>query len=92
MTGKLLRQLRSAWNEAWDAPDAPDPLPMPLQRILQTDAEQRFAYHDRHELVVSPIGQVIGQIKEMRSVAEMIADLRAEYSAAADSLGLGPAR
>ena len=34
MTGKPARQLRTAWTEAWERPDAPDPLPMPLQGIL----------------------------------------------------------
>ena len=31
-TGKPARQLRSAWTDAWDAPDSPGALPMPLQR------------------------------------------------------------
>jgi NAD(P)H-dependent flavin oxidoreductase YrpB (nitropropane dioxygenase family) len=91
MTGKLLRQLRSAWNEAWAAPDAPDPLPMPLQRMLQADAEQRFDYYNRYDLVVSPIGQVVGQLHEIRTVAEIIDGLCAEYLAAAASLGVGTA-
>ena len=33
-TGKPTRQLQSAWTDAWYAPDAPDPLPMPLQGVL----------------------------------------------------------
>jgi NAD(P)H-dependent flavin oxidoreductase YrpB (nitropropane dioxygenase family) len=33
-TGKPSRQLRSAWTEAWEAPDAPEPLSMPLQSIV----------------------------------------------------------
>src|SRR5262245_45611409 len=32
-TGKPARQLRSAWTEAWDSPDSPGTLPMPLQGI-----------------------------------------------------------
>jgi NAD(P)H-dependent flavin oxidoreductase YrpB (nitropropane dioxygenase family) len=33
-TGKYSRQLRSAWTDAWEQPDAPVPLPMPLQSIV----------------------------------------------------------
>jgi hypothetical protein len=63
---------------------------MPLQRMLQADAEQRFAYYNRHDLVVSPIGQVVGQLNEVHSVAELIDGLCTEFLAAASSLGLGP--
>jgi NAD(P)H-dependent flavin oxidoreductase YrpB (nitropropane dioxygenase family) len=86
MTGKLLRQLRSPWNEAWAAPGAPDPLPMPLQRMLQADAEQRFAYYRRDDLVVSPIGQVVGQLKGIRTVAAMVDDLCRDFFATAEAL------
>ncbi|MGH8972293.1 MAG: nitronate monooxygenase, partial [Acidimicrobiia bacterium] len=34
LTGKPARQLRSAWTEAWERPDSPGPLPMPLQPLL----------------------------------------------------------
>jgi NAD(P)H-dependent flavin oxidoreductase YrpB (nitropropane dioxygenase family) len=86
MTGKLLRQLRSPWNEAWNTPGAPDPLPMPLQRMLQADAEQRFDYFDRDDLIVSPIGQVVGQLNETRTVRETIDRLCAEFVAAGHAL------
>src|SRR5205085_1635002 len=33
-TGKYTRQLQSAWTDAWQAPDSPEPLPMPLQSVL----------------------------------------------------------
>ena len=42
MTGKPARQLRTAWTEAWDADDAPETLPMPLQGILYAPAAHRF--------------------------------------------------
>src|SRR5690606_18224929 len=40
-TGKPARLLKSRWTDAWDAPDAPEPLPMPLQNILVSEAHQR---------------------------------------------------
>jgi hypothetical protein len=37
-TGKPARQLRSAWTDAWEAPDSPGPLPMPQHGILSEPA------------------------------------------------------
>ena len=42
MTGKPARQLRTPWTEAWDGPDSPGPLPMPLQFMLTADAQARI--------------------------------------------------
>lgn len=87
MTGKQLRQLRSPWNEAWDEPGAVEPLPMPLQRISVVEAEQRIAHHGRHELIVSPIGQVVGQLTRVRAAAELLDDLVDGFRRAAAQLG-----
>src|ERR1700733_10172147 len=40
-TGKPCRVLRSEWTNAWDAPDAPAPLPMPLQSMLSDRPRRR---------------------------------------------------
>ena len=37
-TGKHSRQLKSDWTDAWESPDAPDPLPMPLQTMVSEPA------------------------------------------------------
>jgi NAD(P)H-dependent flavin oxidoreductase YrpB (nitropropane dioxygenase family) len=79
MTGKPLRQLRTAWTDAWTGADAPEPLPMPLQRILTTEAEQRVDYHRRDDLAVSPIGQVVGQLREVKPAADLLRDMVEEY-------------
>jgi NAD(P)H-dependent flavin oxidoreductase YrpB (nitropropane dioxygenase family) len=89
MTGKLLRQLRTPWTDAWEAPESPGALPMPLQRMLQADAEQRFEHYERDDLVVSPIGQVVGQLSQVRPAAELLNDLVAGYAAALAALDLG---
>src|SRR5690606_9598001 len=36
-SGKTLRQVRTAWSEAWERPEAPSPLRMPYQDILVGD-------------------------------------------------------
>ena len=41
MTGKPARQLRTAWTDAWERDDTPDPLPMPLQGIVFSEAARR---------------------------------------------------
>ena len=37
-TGKHSRQLQSAWTDAWESKDAPEPLPMPLQTMVSEPA------------------------------------------------------
>ncbi|WP_181311750.1 NAD(P)H-dependent flavin oxidoreductase [Nocardioides campestrisoli] len=76
-TGKPARQLRSAWHDAWDAPDAPDPLPMQQQLLLAKDA---WAEIDRsaeaggagaRELESFFVGQVVGSFGALRSAEEI---------------------
>src|SRR5207253_3551001 len=55
MTGKPARQLRTAWTEAWEAPDAPKPLPMPLQFILWSYATRRITAAGNRELLGMPV-------------------------------------
>ena len=42
-TGKPARMLRNAWTDAWEDPDGPGPLGMPLQNILTAEANARIA-------------------------------------------------
>ena len=59
-TGKPARLLKTRWTEAWDAPDAPEPLPMPLQNILVSEAHQRMNESDNPDTVAMPVGQIVG--------------------------------
>lgn len=86
MTGKPLRQLRSQWNQAWAEVGSPDPLPMPMQRMLTSEAEQRITFFERYDLLVSPIGQTVGQLAEIRSVADIVLDYVEGYLRAAARL------
>ena len=71
-SGKTLRQIRSAWSEAWAAPDAPAPLKMPLQDILVGDLLGAIDDHDIGPLMHYPAGQSVGYFNHMESVAERI--------------------
>ena len=55
--------------------DAPDPLPMPLQNILVSEAHQRISAADDPEVVAMPVGQIVGRMNEIRPVAEIMAEL-----------------
>jgi NAD(P)H-dependent flavin oxidoreductase YrpB (nitropropane dioxygenase family) len=81
-TGKPARLLKSKWTEAWEAPEAPEPLPMPLQNLLVADAHNRMNTGNDPDTVSMPAGQVIGRTNEVRPVAEVMAQLVAEYDEA----------
>jgi NAD(P)H-dependent flavin oxidoreductase YrpB (nitropropane dioxygenase family) len=74
-TGKPARLLKTRWTDAWDAPDAPEPLPMPLQNILVSEAHQRMNESDDPGTVAMPVGQIVGRMNEIRPVADIIAEL-----------------
>jgi NAD(P)H-dependent flavin oxidoreductase YrpB (nitropropane dioxygenase family) len=78
-TGKPARLLRTRWTDAWAAPDAPKPLPMPLQNILVGEAHRRIAASDDPAVVSMPVGQIVGSMNTIRPVAEVMADLLAEF-------------
>jgi NAD(P)H-dependent flavin oxidoreductase YrpB (nitropropane dioxygenase family) len=75
MTGKPARQLRTKWTEAWDRPDAPDPLPMPLQGLLYGEAAERFSRVHSKEFGGHPAGQIIGSLDRVRPAKDMVADM-----------------
>ncbi len=80
-TGKPARLLRNRWTEAWAAADAPDPLPMPLQNILVSEAHQRMARSDDPAAVAMPVGQIVGRMNQVRPVAELMSALLTELEA-----------
>ncbi|GHF17851.1 monooxygenase [Amycolatopsis deserti] len=85
-TGKPARLLKTRWTQAWSAPDAPDPLPMPLQNLLVSKAHNRIHAANDPTVVSMPAGQIIGRIDRVRPVAEVIADLVSGYEEALSRL------
>ncbi|BBY64602.1 NAD(P)H-dependent flavin oxidoreductase [Mycolicibacterium helvum] len=85
-TGKPARLLKTKWTDAWDAEGAPDPLPMPLQNILVSEAHQRMNESDNPDTVAMPVGQIVGRMNEIRPVADIIAELVAGFDAATRKL------
>ncbi|WP_020671828.1 NAD(P)H-dependent flavin oxidoreductase [Amycolatopsis nigrescens] len=80
-TGKPARLLKTRWTEAWSAPDAPDPLPMPLQNLLVSHAHNRIHEADDPSVVSMPVGQIVGRMNEVRPVAEIVEELLRDYEA-----------
>ncbi|UDY34960.1 nitronate monooxygenase [Dermatobacter hominis] len=78
-TGKPARQLRTAWTEAWEAPESPGTLPMPLQFILNSYATRKMGGNPPRELVGMPVGQIVSRMNQVRSTKQVIVDMVSEY-------------
>ena len=85
-SGKPARLLRNRWTQAWSDPDAPDPLPMPLQNLLVGQAHQRLMRSGDPSVVAMPVGQIVGRMAAVLPVAEVMANLVRESAAALSRL------
>jgi NAD(P)H-dependent flavin oxidoreductase YrpB (nitropropane dioxygenase family) len=86
-SGKPARLLRNRWTQAWAEPGAPQPLPMPLQNLLVSEAHQRLMRSGQPDVVPMPVGQIVGRMNEVRSVAEVMAALVTETTETLSRLG-----
>ena len=85
-TGKPARLLKTRWTEAWEQEEAPEPLPMPLQNLLVSEAHSRINASGDPEVLSMPVGQVVGRMNAVRPVAEVVAELVSEFRDAVDRL------
>ncbi|MEU5346287.1 MULTISPECIES: nitronate monooxygenase family protein [unclassified Streptomyces] len=86
LTGKPARQLRTEWTDAWDDPNGPGTLPMPLQGLLVADAVSRIQRHEVEPLLGTPVGQIVGRMNSERSVQEVFDDLTRGFEKAVDRI------
>jgi NAD(P)H-dependent flavin oxidoreductase YrpB (nitropropane dioxygenase family) len=86
-SGKPARLLKNEWTKAWEEPGAPEPLPMPLQNLLVSEAHQRLMESGDPAVVPMPVGQIVGRMNTVRPVAEVMAGLLAEADEALTRLG-----
>ncbi|GAB7110797.1 nitronate monooxygenase family protein [Streptomyces phaeofaciens JCM 4814] len=84
LTGKPARQLRTEWTDAWDAPDGPGTLPMPLQGLLVAEAVSRIQKYEVDPLLGTPVGQIVGRMNDVRSVRAVFDDLTRGFEQAVD--------
>ena len=79
LTGKPARMLRTAWTDAWERPDSPGTLPMPLQFMLQRDVMPRAERAGAKELLGMPVGQIVGHLNAVRPVRDLIFEMVEDY-------------
>lgn len=87
-TGKPCRMLRNDWTDAWADPDNPQPLGMPLQFMVTSDAVRRgHAYPEAaRDVNFNPAGQIIGAADRVRPAAQVVMDLVTECVEAQERL------
>jgi len=78
-TGKPARQLRTAWTEAWEAPESPGTVPMPLQFILNSYATQKMGPNPPRALVGMPVGQIVSRMNQVRTTKAVVQEMVEEY-------------
>jgi NAD(P)H-dependent flavin oxidoreductase YrpB (nitropropane dioxygenase family) len=89
-TGKPCRMLKNDWTEAWDRPDTPDPLPMPLQMMVAIEGVSRgHRYPEQaRDVNFNPAGQVIGRATRVRKTKDVVLEMVEEYIEAVEKVDL----
>jgi len=80
-TGKPARMLRNDWTEAWEQPDNPKPLGMPLQYMVSgmaVRATNRYP-NETVDVAFNPVGQVVGQFVKVEKTSAVIERWVQEY-------------
>ncbi|WP_421845562.1 nitronate monooxygenase [Mycobacterium sp.] len=88
VTGKPARMLRNDWTEAWEQPDSPDPLGMPLQYMVSgmvVKATRKYP-NETADIAFNPVGQVVGQFAKVEKTATVIQRWVQEYLEATNTL------
>jgi NAD(P)H-dependent flavin oxidoreductase YrpB (nitropropane dioxygenase family) len=87
-TGKPARMLKNDWTEAWENPENPQPLGMPLQYMVSgiaVSATSRFP-NETVDVAFNPVGQVVGQFTKVEKTAAVIERWVGEYLDATSTL------
>lgn len=77
-SGKPIRQLRSKWSDAWKAPGAPEPLPMPLQPMLVSEILGGIEEAHKEDWMTTPAGQSVVGVHAIRPAAEVVYSMAEE--------------
>lgn len=87
-TGKPCRMLRNEWTDAWGREDTPDPLGMPLQFMVTSNAVQRGHRYPEQakDVQFNPVGQIVGRLDRVRPVKEVIFGMVEEFVEASERL------
>lgn len=91
-TGKYSRQLVSAWTDAWEGPDSPGALPMPMQSLIAEPAIHKATKSAEGgnaravPLVTYFVGQGVGLVSDITSARSVVQDFMSDYAEAVDTL------
>jgi len=85
-SGKPCRVVNSAYIEAWAAPDAPAPLPMPYQHVLTGELLAAIEEHQVAPLVYEACGQSVAWFNELTTVDAVVQRLVAETRVALEDM------
>ncbi|MEO1065331.1 MAG: nitronate monooxygenase [Actinomycetota bacterium] len=92
LTGKHARMLKSAWTEEWERADTPDPLGMPLQPVLTSEAQKRIARaahtsgSGAAQLANYFVGQIVGNMNQRKGAAQVVYEMVEEFIESVESL------
>ncbi|MDP6691954.1 MAG: nitronate monooxygenase [Alphaproteobacteria bacterium] len=84
-TGKYTRQLRSPWTDAWQRDDAPEPLGLPLQRMLahpalmKVDKLSQSGHQGAKDLATYYVGQGVGLMNVSQSAGSVVQDFKEDF-------------
>ena len=91
-TGKYTRQLRSAWTDAWQAEECPEPLPMPLQGVVAEAAFRKINqlaqtdHEGAKQLANYFVGQGVGLMNEPNTVRSVVYSFMEDFADAGERL------
>ena len=91
-TGKHSRQLVTPWTQAWEAENAPEPLPMPLQPMVAEPALQKVnklaagGHEGAQDLATYWVGQGVGLMNESISASDVVQDFKEDFIIAYERL------
>jgi NAD(P)H-dependent flavin oxidoreductase YrpB (nitropropane dioxygenase family) len=91
-TGKYSRQLVSAWTDAWEGPDSPGALPMPMQSLIAEPAIHKATKSAEggnaaaRPLVTYFVGQGVGLVDNIVSARSVVQDFMSDYAEAVERL------
>lgn len=91
-TGKYSRQLKSSWTTAWDSPNAPSPLPMPLQSLVSEPPLSRInkaadsGNPGAQELTTYWVGQGVGLMNSIQTSRQVVYEFMEDFLAAQELL------
>jgi len=91
-TGKYSRQLRSAWTDAWESADAPEPLPMPLMSLISEPALAKVTklaeggHPGARQLATYFVGQGVGLMNSIQDTRTVVREFMEDYLEAVERL------